>query len=130
MDLARALAGVSCRGSMTTEDIAEAVAARPAAGGRLRHRHARRARHLCVIGAPPAGTEAAFDVQGLLPGKQIVGVTLGDGDPEALLPLIVELHRRGQLPLDRLVRHDTLDELDQAATDTHHGATVRLVVRF
>jgi aryl-alcohol dehydrogenase len=83
-----------------------------------------------VVGAPPAGTEAAFDVQGLLPGKRIVGVTLGDGEPEALLPQLVELHRRGKLPLERLVRHYGLDQLDQAAADMHHGATVKPVVRF
>lgn len=83
-----------------------------------------------VVGAPPAGTEAAFDVQGLLPGKRVVGVTLGDGEPETLLPQLVDLHRRGLLPLERLVRHYTLDELDAAAADMHHGRTVKPVVRL
>lgn len=89
------------------------------------------ARGTCaVVGAPPAGTEAAFDVQGLLPGKRIVGVTLGDGEPETLLPQLVALHGRGLLPLDKLVRHYALDELDEAAADMHHGRTVKPVVRF
>ncbi len=83
-----------------------------------------------VIGAPPAGTEASFEVQGLLPGKRIVGVTLGDGEPETLLPQLVELHSAGRLPLERLVRHYTLDQLDQAAIDMHQGRTIKPVVRM
>lgn len=31
---------------------------------------------LVVAGAPPFGTEVALDVDGLLPGRQIVGLTL------------------------------------------------------
>ena len=83
-----------------------------------------------VVGAPPAGTEAAFDVQGLLSGKRVVGVTLGDGEPETLLPQLVDLHRRGLLPLERLVRHYALEELDAAAADMHAGRTVKPVVRL
>ena len=143
LDLAKDL-GATHVVNATTEDVAAAVAA--ATGGRgadhaidttavpavLRSAIDTLAvRGTCaVVGAPPAGTEASFDVQGLLPGKHIVGVTLGDGEPESLLPQLVELHRRGKLPLERLVRHYGLDELDQAAADMHHGATVKPVVRF
>ena len=89
------------------------------------------ARGTCaVVGAPPAGTEASFDVQGILPGKRIVGVTLGDGDPETMLPQLVALHAQGRLPLERLVRRYALDELDAAAADMHHGRTVKPVVVF
>jgi aryl-alcohol dehydrogenase len=89
------------------------------------------ARGTCaVVGAPPAGTEASFDVQGILPGKKVVGVTLGDGEPETLLPQLVALHGKGLLPLEKLVRHYTLDQLDEAAADMHHGRTVKPVVRF
>lgn len=83
-----------------------------------------------VIGAPPAGTEAAFDVQGLLVGKQIVGVTLGDGEPETFLPQLARLYQDGRLPLDRLIRHYRLDDLDTAAADMHRCETIKPVVRF
>jgi aryl-alcohol dehydrogenase len=83
-----------------------------------------------VVGAPPAGTEVSFEVQSLLPGKQIVGVTLGDGEPETLLPQLAALHRDGKLPLDRLVRHYRLDELNDAAGDMHRGETIKPVVTF
>jgi aryl-alcohol dehydrogenase len=83
-----------------------------------------------IVGAPPAGTEVAFEVQSLLGGKRILGVTLGDGEPETLIPFLVSLHRQGKLPLDRLIRFYPLDGLNDAAQDMHHGRTVKPVVRF
>jgi aryl-alcohol dehydrogenase len=85
---------------------------------------------VAVIGAPPAGTEVALDVQGLLTGKRVIGVTLGDAEPQTLIPQLVALHRAGRLPLDRLVKHYTLDELDAAAQDMHEGRTIKPVIRF
>jgi aryl-alcohol dehydrogenase len=83
-----------------------------------------------IVGAPPSGTEVSFEVQSLLPGKRIVGVTLGDGEPETLLPQLVSLHRQGRLPLERLIRHYPLDQLNLAADDMHHGRTIKPVIRF
>ena len=89
------------------------------------------ARGTCaIIGAPPAGTEVSFEVQSLLPGKRIVGVTLGDGEPETLIPQLVKLHRAGRLPLEKLIRHYPLSELDAAAKDMHAGHTVKPVIRM
>jgi aryl-alcohol dehydrogenase len=89
------------------------------------------ARGTCaVVGAPPAGTEVALDIQGLLTGKRVVGVTLGDGEPETLLPQLVALHARGRLPLEKLVRFYDPADLDSAAEDMHHGRTIKPVIRF
>ena len=57
-------------------------------------------------------------------------MTLGDGEPQTLLPQLVELHRRGKLPLERLIRHYPLEELEAAAADMHEGRTIKPVVRF
>ena len=83
-----------------------------------------------VVGEPPAGTEVSLDVQGFMFGKRIVGVTLGDSEPETLLPVLVMLHRQGRLPLERLVRYYSLDELNTAAEDLHSGRVVKPVIRF
>jgi aryl-alcohol dehydrogenase len=83
-----------------------------------------------VVGAPPAGTEVSLDIQGLLIGKRVEGVTLGDGEPRTLLPQLVELHRQGRLPLERLIRHYTLDQLEQAARDMHEGRTIKPVIHM
>lgn len=83
-----------------------------------------------IIGAPPLGTEASFHIQGLLPGKRITGVTLGDGEPETLLPQLVALHRAGKLPLEKLIKYYSLADLNEAAADMHHGTTIKPVIRF
>jgi aryl-alcohol dehydrogenase len=81
-----------------------------------------------IVGAPPLGTEVAFEVQSLLRGKRILGVTLGDAEPETLIPQLVSLRRQGRLPLERLIRCYRLDALNEAAQDMHHGRTVKPVV--
>jgi len=83
-----------------------------------------------IVGAPPRGTEVSFEVQSLLPGKRVVGVTLGDAMPETLVPRLVSLHRDGQLPLEKLIRYYPLNQLDAAARDMHAGAVVKPVIRF
>lgn len=83
-----------------------------------------------IVGAPPGGTEVAFEVQSLLPGKRIVGVTLGDGEPATLLPQLVALHRTGRLPLEKLIKYYPPADLDVAARDLHDGTTIKPVIRF
>lgn len=85
---------------------------------------------LAVCGAPPPGTEIPVDIQGILPGKRLVGVTMGDSDPVALVPQLVDLHRQGLLPLEKLIGYYALDEIERAADDMHHGRTIKPVVRF
>lgn len=83
-----------------------------------------------VCGAPPPGTEVPVDIQGILPGKVLRGVTMGDTDPRELIPQLVQLHADGRLPLDRLEKHYTLDEIQMAAEDMHHGVTVKPVIVY
>lgn len=85
---------------------------------------------LAVCGAPPPGTEIPVDIQGILPGKRIVGVTMGDSNPQELIPTLVRLHGEGKLPLEKLIRSYRLEELEQAADDMHHGVTVKPVIVF
>jgi aryl-alcohol dehydrogenase len=84
--------------------------------------------HLVTCGAPPPGTEIPVDFQGVLPGKSVSGVTMGDADPKVLVPELVGLVASGRFPLGRLTRQYTLDQLDQAFADMHHGVTVKPVV--
>ncbi|HEX5332219.1 MAG TPA: NAD(P)-dependent alcohol dehydrogenase [Cellulomonas sp.] len=83
---------------------------------------------LVTCGAPPPGTEIPVDFQGILPGKSISGVTMGDADPKSLIPQLVELVASGRFPLGRLTKQYTLDQLDQAVADMHHGTTVKPVI--
>ncbi|MEV0222832.1 NAD(P)-dependent alcohol dehydrogenase [Streptomyces sp. NPDC050704] len=85
---------------------------------------------LVVVGAPPFGTEVALDVNALLPGKRVVGLTLGDTETQTGIPALVQLVRDGRLPLDRLIGYYPFADIDQAVRDMSAGKTIKPVLTF
>lgn len=83
-----------------------------------------------VVGAPGAGSRGGFDVPRLLPGRTIRGVTLGDSEPETFLPFLVDAHRRGALPLEKIQRRYRFEDINQAAQDAAAGITIKPVLVF
>ncbi|MFT4229461.1 MAG: NAD(P)-dependent alcohol dehydrogenase [Microbacterium sp.] len=81
-----------------------------------------------VVGAPRAGSRASFDVNAHLPGRRIVGVTLGDSEPERFVPQLIALHRSGRFPIERLERRYPFAEIAAAAADAASGRTVKPVL--
>ncbi|QNP74471.1 NAD(P)-dependent alcohol dehydrogenase [Streptomyces roseirectus] len=85
---------------------------------------------LVVVGAPPFGTEVALDVNGLLTGKRVVGLTLGDSETQSLIPTLVGLVRSGRLPLEKLIGTYGFTDIGQAVEDMTTGKTVKPVLVF
>ncbi|GAB2886229.1 NAD(P)-dependent alcohol dehydrogenase [Streptomyces deserti] len=85
---------------------------------------------LVVVGAPPFGTEVALDVNGLLGGKRIVGLTLGDSETQTMIPALVRLVKDGRLPLHRLIGTYPFADIDQAVRDMSTGKTIKPVLTF
>ncbi|MFB8180645.1 NAD(P)-dependent alcohol dehydrogenase [Streptomyces sp. NPDC055966] len=85
---------------------------------------------LVVVGAPPFGTEVALDVNGLLPGKRIVGLTLGDSETQTLIPALVRLVKEGRLPLHRLISTYPFTDINEAVRDMSAGRTIKPVLTF
>ena len=85
---------------------------------------------LVVVGAPPFGTEVPLDVNGLLAGKRITGLTLGDSETQAFIPALVRLVREGRLPLHRLISTYPFAEIDRAVRDMSTGKAVKPVLTF
>jgi aryl-alcohol dehydrogenase len=84
-----------------------------------------------IVGAAPIGTTASFDMGGLMsPGKSIRGIIQGDSVPDLFIPQLIELHRQGRFPFDRLVKFYSLDEINQAAADSESGATIKPILRM
>ena len=86
--------------------------------------------HFVTVAAPPPGTEIPVDYQGILPGKLVGGVTMGDATPQVLIPELVQLVKSGQLPLHRLIKRYRLEDLNQAAHDMHSGVTLKPVIVY
>ncbi|MCD9874457.1 NAD(P)-dependent alcohol dehydrogenase [Streptomyces guryensis] len=85
---------------------------------------------LVVVGAPPFGSEVALDVNGLLGGKQVVGLTLGDAETQTFIPSLVQLVKEGRLPLHRLISTYPFAEIDQAVRDMGAGKAIKPVLTF
>jgi len=83
-----------------------------------------------IVGVAPPGTELPAEMTGLLLGKSLRGITMGDADPRVLIPELVALHAAGELPLDLLERTYPLEQIDEAAHDMHEGLTVKPVITF
>jgi aryl-alcohol dehydrogenase len=83
-----------------------------------------------IVGAPAFGTTVPVDVNGLLGGKRIVGVTEGDADPRRFVPLLADLVSRGALPLDKLVRRYPFVDIEKAVLATERGEVVKAVLTF
>ncbi|MFD0318629.1 NAD(P)-dependent alcohol dehydrogenase [Streptomyces flavalbus] len=77
------------------------------------------------------GGEVTFDVMGLLAkGVRVHGVIEGDSDPGRFVPELVGLHRRGLLPVERLVTTFPFEEIGAAVAAMADGGVVKPVLTF
>jgi aryl-alcohol dehydrogenase len=84
-----------------------------------------------IVGAPALGTEASFDVNGVMTaGKRIIGIIEGDSKPDLFILALVELYIQGRFPFDKLVKFYTLDQINQAAEDSEKGLTIKPIIRL
>ncbi|QLG28639.1 NAD(P)-dependent alcohol dehydrogenase [Halorarum halophilum] len=83
-----------------------------------------------VIGAPPLGTEASFDVNDLLFGRSIRGIIEGDSHPKEFVPDLVRLHQQGKLPFEEFVTFYDFEDIEQAVADSESGEAIKPILRF
>lgn len=82
-----------------------------------------------LIGAAPLGTEVTFDMNSIMFGRTVMGIIEGDSIPDLFIPKLVELYRQGSLPLEKITRFYSLDEIQTAVHDSEQGRVVKAVLR-
>ncbi|TWI45216.1 aryl-alcohol dehydrogenase [Pseudomonas duriflava] len=86
---------------------------------------------LGVVGAPPLGTTAEFDVNDLLlGGKTIRGIVEGDSVPQKFIPELVDLYLQGRFAFDKLIKLYQFEDINQAAEDSEKGITLKPVIKI
>lgn len=91
---------------------------------------------LCVagvfghIGSTRPGTEVSLDLTHMLFGRVFRGIIEGDSIPREFIPQLVEHHRAGRFPIDRLVQFFAFDELESAFAASERGEAVKPVLLF
>jgi aryl-alcohol dehydrogenase len=78
---------------------------------------------------PEAGTFEFSPLPILLGGRTVVGVLEGSSVPDTFIPWLMQLHRAGRLPYDRLVRFYPFEDLPRALADAQAGTTIKPVLR-
>ena len=108
-------AAIECSGSLTAIEAAIAILDH---GGIA-----------ALVGMPPQGERASFDVGALFRGRRVVGSLNGAQNPDRDLADIVALARDGALDLAaQVTRVWPLDEIDAAIAAVRRGDVVRAVL--
>ena len=82
-----------------------------------------------VIGVPRAGESVAVDVINMVGrGLRLVGTNQGDAVPRVFIPQLIELYRRGRLPVDKIVTCFELAEINRAAEASLNGSVIKPVL--
>ncbi|WP_328660460.1 NAD(P)-dependent alcohol dehydrogenase [Streptomyces sp. NBC_00334] len=77
------------------------------------------------------GGEVTFDMMRLMTkGVRLHGVMEGDSDPARFVPELIDLHRRGHFPLERLVTAFPFEEIGAAVAAMRDGSVVKPVLTF
>lgn len=84
---------------------------------------------LCgLVGGAPFGTEFKFSWESLFFGRGIRGIVAGEVIPDLFIPQLIELHRSGRFPFDRLLEFYPLSDINKAATDALEGRVLKPVL--
>jgi aryl-alcohol dehydrogenase len=82
-----------------------------------------------LVGAAPLGTEVTLDINSIFFGRTVLGIIEGQAVPDLFIPVLVDLYRRGQLPLEKIVSFYPLDDIDRAVQDSESGRVVKAILR-
>jgi Zn-dependent alcohol dehydrogenase len=74
--------------------------------------------------------EVALEMKILQGGRIVRGCTQGEGNVRTFIPHLIELHRAGRLPVDRLVRHYPHADINEAVADMAAGRTIKAVLQL
>ncbi len=63
-------------------------------------------------------------------GKKLVGLVEGCSIPQVFIPKLLEYHRKGMFPFDKIITYYDFDKINQAFEDTHKGRVIKAVLRM
>ncbi|GAA2182977.1 zinc-binding dehydrogenase [Brooklawnia cerclae] len=74
--------------------------------------------------------DLTINVQAELMGdnKSLIGIVEGEAVPALFIPILLEYHRQGRFPFDRLIRFYSFDQINQAVDDSASGKVIKAVL--
>lgn len=84
---------------------------------------------LGLVGIAAPGTALPVEINTLMTfGHRVMGIIEGDSDPATFIPELIDHHRAGRLPFDRMVTTYPLSQINDAARDQHDGRCIKAVL--
>ncbi len=84
-----------------------------------------------IVGAAPIGAEIKIDITEFMQSaKTIYGIIEGDSVPDIFIPQLIDLYLQGRFPFDRLTKFYPLERINEAASDSERGLTVKPIIRI
>jgi aryl-alcohol dehydrogenase/geraniol dehydrogenase (NAD+) len=86
---------------------------------------------LGLIGVPPPDAQMPMNIMSMyVRGAGLKCIVEGDSDPQDFIPRLVTLYREGKLPLERLIKTFSFDQINEAMTAGADGSVVKPIVLF
>lgn len=60
--------------------------------------------------------------------RKIIGVLMGDAIPQLAIPQLIQNHKEGKFPFDKLVKFYKFKDINQAAADSNSGKTIKPIL--
>ncbi|WP_454643787.1 NAD(P)-dependent alcohol dehydrogenase [Bradyrhizobium liaoningense] len=83
-----------------------------------------------LLGAPRVGQKLTLESSNLLRGITLKSVVEGDAVPRVFIPELIDLHRKGKFPFDRLLQYFDFVNVNEAAASMARGEAIKPVLRM
>jgi aryl-alcohol dehydrogenase len=83
-----------------------------------------------LTGVVPPFTEVNLNMDLIMNGRTVKGILGGDAIPDLFIPKLIEIHKQGRFPFDRLISFYQFDQINQAVKDMESGRVIKPVLRM
>ena len=63
-------------------------------------------------------------------GRRLIGIVEGESNPDVFIPMLIDLHRSGRFPFDKVVKFYQFDQINEAIHNSEIGAVIKPIVRM
>lgn len=84
----------------------------------------------CALVGVSSAEKLEIDYAVLSNGRSVEYVVEGDSVPDVFIPRLIELHKAGLFPFDRLVSFYDLGDINRAVADSESGVALKAVLRM
>jgi aryl-alcohol dehydrogenase len=82
-----------------------------------------------LVGLHTLDATVAFNLIGLISGRNIKGICEGDSVPDEFIPRLIDYFMEGRFAMDKMVKFYAFEDVDQALDDQASGREIKPILR-